>query len=446
MMLNSNLLKRQQKRLSKILTPSFYSLFVEWKKAKYQRYVCKGGRGSAKSSHIAIILVLTIIALPVNAICFRKVAATLETSVFEQIKWAIKILGVESYFEELKNPYRIIYKERGNKIIFKGLDDSEKTKSVITSDFPLCLYWFEELQEYKENEVEKAIQSILRGKLKEVELKKITGEKIKVQLKYQGFFSYNPPQIKQHWVNKKYSFSSIPENVFVHNSCFLNNPYISNEFLLEAEIAKKTNPITYRNTYLGEPIGQGIIPFPLLILREIKDSEIKTFDNYRNGIDWGYATDPVAWVRWHYDKKKRIAYAVNEFVGVQKSNRELATAIKLKKAASERHICDSSEPKSRDEVRKYGINIRSAKKGKGSVEYGEKWLAETTLVIDPKRTPNIAREFEQIDYETDRWGEPMARLEDKNNHTIDATRYAFEEDMKASRIKRKIPLRKPKGL
>ncbi|MGX7076152.1 terminase large subunit [Globicatella sanguinis] len=51
-------------------------------------------------------------------------------------------------------------------------------------------------------------------------------------------------------------------------------------------------------------------------------------------------------------------------------------------------------------------------------------------MIDPQRTPNIAREFESIDYQVDRDGNPKNRLVDLDNHTIDATRYAFEDDMK----------------
>ena len=89
-MLNTNtLLNRKQRKLSKILNKNFWDLYLEWKKSSYTRYVCKGGRGSAKSTHIAIILILTLIEEPINIVCFRKVAETLETSVYEQIKKVI---------------------------------------------------------------------------------------------------------------------------------------------------------------------------------------------------------------------------------------------------------------------------------------------------------------------------------------------------------------------
>lgn len=438
-------MKRKKKKLSKILNKNFWNLYLEWKKSSYTRYVCKGGRGSAKSTHIALILILTLIAEPANIVCFRRVAETLETSVYEQIKKAIYMLELEEYFIFKKSPLQIIYKERGNMFLFRGLDKAEKVKSIVTSKYPIVFYWFEELQEHSiEQEIETAIKSILRGELEDYEYINILGEKKIKKMKYRGIFSYNPPRQKQHWINRKYSFSTVDENTFVHTSNYLENKYISKEFIEEAEALKKKDNTSYRWEYLGEPVGQGVIPFPNLILRKITDQEIKSFDNFRNGIDWGYGVDPVAFGRWHWDSMRRILYAADEFYGIQKSNRELASYIITKKYR-EIVTCDSAEPKSIAEMRSYGVRAVRAKKGKGSVEYGEKWLSEITIVIDPERTPNTAREFEQIDYATDRWGEPLPRLEDRNNHTIDEARYAMEEDMKRHRKTRNNKIIRPKG-
>jgi phage terminase large subunit len=148
-------------------------------------------------------------------------------------------------------------------------------------------------------------------------------------------------------------------------------------------------------------------------------------------LDWGYANDPLAFVKWHYDKKKRIIYALDEVYGVKISNREIAEELKKKKAADAMTIADSAEPKSVDEVKLHEVRIKGAKKGPGSIEHGEKWLDDLDeIVIDPKRTPNIYREFKNIDYKVDAQGRPMSKLQEEDNHTIDATRYAFEDDMK----------------
>lgn len=410
--------KRKQLKISDLLTPKFYPLYLAWKSNKYTRLVCKGGRGSAKSTNIALILVVDLMQYPVNTICFRKVGETLRKSVYEQIKWAIKFLGVEEYFEYKLSPLEIIYKERGNKFIFMGVDDPQKSKSIKEAQFPVARYWFEELAEFKnEDEVETVLNSIFRGKLEK-------------GLIYKGFFSYNPPKMKHNWVNKKYNYSFIENNVFVHHSVYLDNPHISEEFIKEAEAVKAKNETKYKLVYMGEPIGNGLVPFPNLEIREIEASEIAGLEKFRNGVDWGYGVDPLAFVRWGYDKKKGIIYALDEYYGVGLKNRNLANYI-LSKGYDELVMCDSAEPKSIDELKEYDISAWGAKKGAGSVEYGEKWLSDLeAIVIDPKRTPNISREFEMIDYDTDREGNPLPRLCDSNNHTIDATRYAFSNDMK----------------
>lgn len=94
-------------------------------------------------------------------------------------------------------------------------------------------------------------------------------------MKYRGIFSYNPPRQKQHWINKKYSFSTIPKNTFVHSSTYLDNPYISQEFKDEAEASKERDYTAYRWEYLGEPVGQGIVPFPHLKIERIPDTYLK---------------------------------------------------------------------------------------------------------------------------------------------------------------------------
>lgn len=410
--------KRRELRISDLLTPKFHSLYSAWKTNKYTRLVCKGGRGSAKSTNIALILVIDLMQYPVNTICFRKVGETLRKSVYEQIKWAIKFLGVEEYFEYKLSPLEIMYKERGNKFIFMGVDDPQKSKSIKEAQFPVARYWFEELAEFKnEDEVETVLNSIFRGKLEK-------------GLIYKGFFSYNPPKMKHNWVNKKYNYSFIENNIYVHHSTYLENPHISEEFIKEAEAVKAKDETKYRLVYMGEPIGNGLVPFPNLEIREIEATEIAGLEKFRNGVDWGYGVDPLAFVRWGYDKKKGIIYALDEYYGVGLKNRNLANYI-LSKGYDELVMCDSAEPKSIDELKEYDISAWGAKKGAGSVEYGEKWLSDLeAIVIDPKRTPNISREFEMIDYDTDREGNPLPRLCDSNNHTIDATRYAFSNDMK----------------
>ena len=406
------------KRLSEVFNDNFKKFYSEVKKDSYLYYVLKGGRGSAKSTYIAFTLILEIIKKPITILCVRKVGNTLSESVYEQLKEAIEMLDLGHLFECKKSPLQIVYKPRGNKIIFRGADDPSKIKSIKISKFPLTTLWIEELAEFKtEEEVSTIVNSILRAELGE-------------GLEYKIFYSYNPPKRKQNWVNKKYDTQFIPSNTYVHHSTYLENRHISKAFKEEANEVKKRNEFKYRHEYLGEPIGSGVIPFSNLEFRTITDEEVASFDNIRQGVDWGYATDPVAFVRLHYDKTRRKIYILDEFYEVKASNRRLSEIIKSRNYHHQLTICDSAEPKSKDELLTYGVKMICAKKGPGSVEFGEKWLDDLEAIIrDPKRTPNTCKEFENIDYQTDKDGNIKPRLEDKNNHTIDAIRYALESDM-----------------
>lgn len=414
------------RKLSEFIPTAFHPVWKATMSSDILNIVCKGGRGSGKSSDIAHIFVQLLMRLPLNGIGIRKVDNTLELSIFEQIKWAISEQGVSHLFKVNKSPMRIMYLPRGNYMVFKGAQEPERIKSLKPANFPFALAWVEELAEFKtEEEVTTITNSLLRGELAD-------------GLFYKFFFSYNPPKRRQSWVNKKYESSFQPANTFVHHSTYHDNPFISKQFIEEALAAKERNPKRYEWEYEGKAVGSGVVPFDNLQIEAgcITDDMAKSFDNIRNGLDYGYASDPLAFVRWHYDKKRNGIYAIDEHYGVKISNRKLAEWI-TKRGYAHEEIFAEVEPKSNDEMRlEHGIQrLKQVKKGPDSVEYGEKWLDDLDFIcIDPLRTPNIAREFENIDYQTDRDGNPKPRLEDKDNHTIDSTRYAFERDMRKSSL------------
>ncbi|HHQ1471532.1 TPA: PBSX family phage terminase large subunit [Bacillus anthracis] len=424
-------------KISNVISPHFRDFWVASRMKKHLRYVLKGGRGSGKSFHIPFRIVMDMIEFPISYLVIRKVQNTVRKSVFEQIKAAIKIMELMHLFRFIPSQLEITYKQRGNKIYFSGADDPEKLKSIKDAEFPVMGMWVEEAAEFKtEQEITTIENSVLRAEEhieSEAKRKQMKRRKAASKFAYSFFYSYNPPKRRGHWLNKKYNSAFVDDNTFVDHSTYLDNPHLTKAFYEEAENVKKRNELKYRWEYMGEAIGAGVVPFDNLNIRRISDDEIRSFDNIRQGADWGYGVDPVSFGRMHYDKTRRRLYIFDEFYGVQKSNRELADWIKRKGYDDTFITADSAEPKSIDEMRiEHGIRrYRGAKKGSGSVEYGEKWLADLEeIIIDPVRCPNTAREFENIDYETDRDGNPKPRLQDKDNHTIDMVRYAMEEDMK----------------
>lgn len=150
--------------LKEKIKPSFYSVARATLNPDILHIACKGGRGSGKSSDIALLIIILVKHFAVNAVCIRKTDNTLEQSVYEQLKWAISELGLTNQFKFNKSPLRITYIPRGNYIVFRGAQNPERIKSLKDAQFPFAIGWIEELAEFKtEDEVKTITNSPLRG-------------------------------------------------------------------------------------------------------------------------------------------------------------------------------------------------------------------------------------------------------------------------------------------
>ncbi len=412
-----------QVSLKDIIAPSFYGLHNDIKKEANTEYWLRGGRGSTKSSFASIEIIFGMMrdaekGAFTNAVALRKVKDTLHDSVFEQLAWAIEKLGVSHLWNIPQSKLELTYIPTGQKILFRGADKPKKIKSTKVKKGYIKYIWYEELDEfYGIEEIRTINQSLMRG-----------GERFVV------FYTYNPPKSSRSWVNHEAKLTK--KNKRVHSSDYRSVPkeWLGSIFIADAEHLKKTNEMAYRHEYLGEEVGTGLEVFTNVTLRPIADEEINIFDRIKQGIDFGYAVDPVVFEKMHYDKTRKKLYLFHEYSGIQISNSKLFQ--NTKQHASILTIADSAEPKSISELKGYGMRIKGAKKGPDSVEYGISFLSRNIeeIIIDPNRCPRAAKEFINYALETDRNGEVKSSYPDKDNHTIDAVRYAMEDDMKKKAI------------
>lgn len=403
-------------KLSNLIAPSFYSLHQEIKKENYTHFWLKGGRGSCKSSFISVEIILGMMQdKEANAVVLRKIAVNLKDSVYEQLEWAIQMLGVENLWICKASPLEMIYKLTGQRILFRGADNPKKMKSTKFRKGYAKFIWFEEVDEFLSiGEIRTINQSLMRG-----------GKLFRV------FYSYNPPKSQRNWVNEEVEVKKT--NRIVHHSTYLtvNREWLGEPFFIEAEHLKKINEEAYRHEYLGEVTGTGGEVFRNVTIREITEEEIRGFDRISRGLDWGYATDPFHYTVNHFDKTRRKLYIFFEIQKVNLSNRKAAEWVKAENKNNELIICDSAEPKSIAEFTFYGLRVAGAKKGPDSVEYGMKWLQDLEeIIIDPIRCPNTAREFLNYEMDKDKNGNWAARFPDRDNHSIDAVRYSREAEMR----------------
>ena len=404
----------QEIRLSELISPNFYDLHNEIKVNTYNEYWLKGGRGSTKSTFVSVQIVLGIIKDPdANAIILRRYQNELRDTVYGQFEWTISKMGLTHLFKFQLSPMQIIFLPTGQKIVFKGADKPKKLKSINLGRGYIKYTWFEELDQYVSmDEIRSILQSVFRGEDKPRAV----------------FFSYNPPKSGRSWVNQE---AKIPkQGRRVHHSTYLDVPseWLGDRFLADAAHLEKTNETAYRHEYLGEEVGTGLEVFTNVELRAITENEIAAFDRIRQGLDFGYAVDPLCFERMHYDKTRRRLYLFTEISGLNLFNRQFWE--KAQQYNDVLTIADSAEPKSIAELRSWGMKIKGAKKGPGSVEFGIKFLQDLEqIIIDPERCPLAAREFINYCLETDRSGEVISRFPDKDDHSIDACRYALEDAM-----------------
>lgn len=406
-----------QIKLSDKMAPSFFSVHQDVKQHGHTHYVLAGGRGSTKSSYVSLEIPLLLMQNPeCHAVILRKVANTLRNSVYTQMEWALDALRISDKWKMTISPMEMIRKATGQKILFFGVDDKAKIKSIKLPFGYVGVVWYEELDQFAGmEEIRNLNQSLMRG-----------------GSKFWCFSSYNPPKSANNWVNEEMLLDE--QDRLVHRSDYLSvNPdWLGPQFIYEADKLKAKNETAYRHEYLGEITGTGGAVFENVTEKRITDEEIQQFDRRRYGLDFGFAVDPLAFISMHYDSKREILYIFDEIYQPKLTNRQAAVKIKKKITETALIRADSAEPKSIKELNELGLRAIAAKKGPDSVEFGIRWLQGlSAIVIDKKRCPNTYKEFVTYEYETTRDGQYISAYPDKNNHAIDAVRYGCEDLMPA---------------
>lgn len=413
------------------IIPMYDDVLEDIMQHRHVHYIFPGGRGSTKSSFVGgIAIPLLIISNPqAHAVCFRKVANTVQTSIFPQVVWGIHQLGLESLFTIPKTySTPIVYKPTGQRIMFMGLDDPMKVKSIKLPFGYIGITWFEELDQFAgENELRTVTQSTMRG-----------GDK------FWDFRTFNPPISKNNWANE-YTLSCEIKRVddtLVTRNTYLDVPreWLGTQFFEEAEMLKEINERAYIHEYLGQAIGTGGDVFPNVSefdshsIIDYGDRKIylaDTFDNIYHGIDWGFALDPFRFLKMHLDTKHLDLYIYREYNTIQMRNEEVFNVLYNEKkllTVNDLVTADSAEPKSIADFRAYGAYIRPAEKGPDSVRYGIKWLQSLRhIYIDKFECPETFKEFTKYEYDRDRDGNFISQYPDKDNHGIDACRYGLEK-------------------
>lgn len=371
-----------------------------------------GGSSSGKSYFLAQRTVIDILTENRNYLICRAIKTTIKKSVFNEITKAIINLNLSKLFI-INQTDMTITCINGNQIMFCGLDDPEKVKSITPKKGIITDVWIEEATEIS-YQAYKQLNKRLRGK---------------TNLNKRIILSFNPI-FKTHWIYSEFftlwdDEKKILEekNIFILHTTYKHNRFLSKDDIYELENEKDQY---YYNVYtLGLWGVLGAVIFKNWETRNL-ENERNNFGLIESGLDFGF-TDPNAFLRVHYNKNQKTIYILDEVYMPDLTNEELYNEI-IKIYENELILADSAEPQTIKTLYQKGLKIKSCKKGKGSVEFGYKWLKEQKIVVNT-RCYGLIKELTIHKYREDKNGIAINHPEDRNNHAIDALRYAMQYQM-----------------
>ena len=375
------------------------SLFDE----SFRYFAIRGGRGSSKSRSVASALVIRAVQNPLRILCTREIQKSIKDSVKRLLDDEIERLELKDFFQSTDSEIR---GKNGSLFIFAGLRSNiDSIKSMEGID----IAWCEESQTISQSSLDTLIPTIRQD-----------GSQI--------IFTWNPKH-KTDPVDVMFMGETLPPKTKLLIVNHTDNPWFPDVLQDELEYDRARDPGKYAHIWLGEYLVNSEATV-------FKNWSIEEFDrpqgtNYRMGADWGFSVDPSVLIRCSVEGRRLYidheAYMVgceidqlpDLFDRVPESRKWFITA-------------DSARPETISYMRNHGYpKINSAIKGAGSIEEGIEFLKSYDIVVHP-RCKHLIDELTLYSYKIDKLtSQVLPVLEDKDNHVIDALRYALEGMRKA---------------
>ena len=387
--------------ISKNIFNATYFPYLSDYSHRYEVYY--GGAGSGKSVFVAQKIIYRACKETCKILVIRKYATTLKDSVFDLVIFILKQWQIYSYCKVNLSTYTIVL-PNGSIILFKGLDDPEKIKSINGLD---SIIWCEEATELSEDE------------FTQLDLRLRDGENLQI------ISTFNPVS-KANWVYKKWFDPTAEidkEKTFVLHTTYKDNKYLPQEYIDSLKEKERSNPTFYRIYALGE-----FCSLDKLIYTNWEIQAPTGFEGITAiGLDFGYSNDTTALVASIINTESKEIYIFKEWGDTGKTNQQIASVIKSLGFSKSVIIADSAEPKSIEEIRREGISrIRESVKGADSVIHGIQQLQGFKIYVNPSCTETIT-ELENYSWQKDKkTNEYINKPIDAFNHFLDALRYSLQ--------------------
>ncbi len=362
-----------------------------------------------------------------NYLIAKKFANSIRGSIFNDICQSIEKLKVSSYFKINKSPAEITCKMNGYQMLFAGLDDVERVHGIRPQRGVITDILCDEATQCDVDDI-KLLKKRLRGISK---------------VKKRTTLLFNPI-LRSHSIYKEYFEGKFNDgdtlyrdrDLLILKTTYKDNKYLELDDIYNLE--NETDEYLYNVYTLGNWGTLGRLIYKNWEIQDLT-SKMKSFDNYYNGLDFGFANDPTAYVRSHYDRMRKIIYITRDNpYGIEMTNQMIAKELSPIISA-ETIYCDSAEPKSIVELINCGINALPCVKGKDSVVFGIQWLQGHTIIIHHE-CKNVICEIQQYQWKKNRLtGLYENKPVDERDHTMDAIRYEYSHEMFETKHRIKIP-------
>ena len=362
-----------------------------------------GGAGSGKSYFVMQKIILKALDSQRKVLIVRKVGATLKESVWSLTLELIHTGGLTPAVKQINKSDLTIEFLNGSVLLFKGLDDSEKIKSI------------------------NGITDIVIEEATEITLDDFTQLNLRLRSKKpnnQIHLMFNPVS-KANWVYK-YFFETKPDNCVIVQTTYKDNPHLPKEYVESLHALENKNPAYYKIYVRGEFATLDKLVFPVIHKRIISEDELKDAWFWA-GMDFGYTNDPTAITWGYYNPIQNDLYITGEYDKIGMTNDVIAETLVSLGLSKEKIVADSAEPKSITELRNLGIKrIIASVKGADSVKNGIDRMQRCNIIIDERCTKTI-EEFENYTWQKDKkTGEYINQPVDSYNHHIDSIRYGIQ--------------------
>ena len=383
-----------------------------------------GGSSSGKSYFISDRTVIDNIN-GYNYLVCRNVGNTIKKSVFNQIVKSINNMCLAMFYRINKSDMTITCTRNGKQILFAGLDDVEKLKSITPENGVLERVWIEEATEVK-REAFLQLKKRLRGRTD----------------KHKGIILTFNPVLKSHWIYKEFFADCWDESKNTYSddrklivkTTYKDNNYLTPDDVYELE--HEADQYFYNVYTLG---NWGILGN--LIYKNWSTADLSgmvhTFDNVVNGLDFGFS-NPNALIRAHISEKSKTIYVFQELCKRGQTYDSLIADVK-RMCGNGIVTCDNEDSRGLFMLQTAGIKAVPAKKGADSVLNGITWLSGYKIVIDIS-CQEFINEIQQYHWQEDKDGNVLEKPVKKKDHLLDALRYAVEQESLAGKTSSTVRL------